>query len=93
MDATGVSSVDGAPVDVRCIRVVWLVSVGSSPVHHMMFLVEGARKEGFSYMADGVVDGAGEGLRILWSERGYVLTDGGVERVARTCQWLARELA
>lgn len=25
---------------------------------------------------------ASEGLRILWGERGYVLTDGGVERVA-----------
>ena len=33
-------------------------------------------------MVDEVVDGAGEGLRILWSERGYTLTDGGVERVA-----------
>ena len=33
-------------------------------------------------MVDEVVDGAGEGLRILWGERGYVLTDGGVERVA-----------
>lgn len=33
-------------------------------------------------MVDEVVDGADAGLRILWSERGYVLTDGGVERVA-----------
>lgn len=33
-------------------------------------------------MVEKVVDGAGEGLRILWSERGYTLTDGGVERVA-----------
>ena len=33
-------------------------------------------------MADGVVDGADAGLRILWGERGYVLTDGAVERVA-----------
>lgn len=33
-------------------------------------------------MADGVVDGADAGLRILWGERGYMLTDGGVERVA-----------
>lgn len=33
-------------------------------------------------MVDEVVDGAGEGLRILWGERGYVLTDGAVERVA-----------
>ena len=33
-------------------------------------------------MVDEVVDGAGEGLRILWSDRGYTLTDGGVERVA-----------
>lgn len=33
-------------------------------------------------MVDEVVDGAGEGLRILWGERGYTLTDGGVERVA-----------
>ena len=33
-------------------------------------------------MVDEVVDGAGEGLCILWSERGYTLTDGGVERVA-----------
>lgn len=33
-------------------------------------------------MAEKVVDGAGEGLRILWGERGYVLTDGAVERVA-----------
>lgn len=33
-------------------------------------------------MVDEVVDGADAGLRILWSERGYTLTDGGVERVA-----------
>lgn len=33
-------------------------------------------------MAENVVDGADAGLRVLWGERGYVLTDGGVERVA-----------
>ena len=33
-------------------------------------------------MVEKVVGGAGEGLRILWGERGYTLTDGGVERVA-----------
>lgn len=33
-------------------------------------------------MAENVVDGADAGLRILWGERGYVLTDGAVERVA-----------
>lgn len=33
-------------------------------------------------MVDEVVDGADAGLRILWGERGYTLTDGGVERVA-----------
>ena len=48
----------------------------------MVFLWRGTRREGFSYMVDEVVDGAVEGLRILWGERGYVLTDGGVERVA-----------
>lgn len=32
-------------------------------------------------MVEKAVDGAGEGLRILWGERGYVLTDGGAERV------------
>ena len=45
MDATGVSSVDGAPVDVRRVRVVWLVLVGSPPAHHTVFLVEGNVKE------------------------------------------------
>ena len=39
------SSVDGAPVDVRRVRVVLLVSVGSSPAHHTVFLVEGNVKE------------------------------------------------
>lgn len=33
-------------------------------------------------MAEKVANGADAGLRILWGERGYVLTDGGVERVA-----------
>ena len=33
-------------------------------------------------MVEKVANGADAGLRILWGERGYVLTDGGVERVA-----------